>query len=37
LGSERFKAEIAKALQRRVTPLPPGPKPRADKKQMILL
>ena len=40
LGRERFKAEIAKALKRRVTPLPPGPKPRTDernKKQMILL
>ena len=40
LGSERFKDEIAKALKRRVAPLPPGPKPRIaekNKKQMILL
>jgi len=39
LGSERFKAGIAKALKRRVTPLPPGPKKHSatDRKQMILL
>jgi putative transposase len=39
LGSEHFKAEIAKALKRRVAPLPPGPKSRTakDNKQMILL
>ncbi len=39
MGGERFKAEIAEALARRVTPLPPGPKPKSakDKRQMILL
>jgi putative transposase len=39
LGGERFTAEIAKALRRRVAPLPPGPKPKSmrDKRQMILL
>jgi putative transposase len=39
LGSERFKQQIAKALKRRVAPLPPGPKPKAakDKRQMSLL
>jgi putative transposase len=39
LGNERFKRKIAKALARRVTPLPPGPKPKAspDKRQLNLL
>lgn len=38
-GSELFKREIAAALRRRVSPLPPGPKPNArnDTRQMILL
>lgn len=39
LGGERFKAQIAAALERRVAPLPPGPKKKiaADKRQTILL
>ncbi len=39
MGGERFRMEIAKALKRRVTPLPPGPRPRAaaDKRQLALL
>lgn len=39
LGGERFKEQIAKALKRRVAPLPPGPKPKPakDERQMFLL
>jgi putative transposase len=39
MGGERFRKEIAKALKRRVTPLPPGPRPKAaaDKRQLALL
>ena len=35
VGGDRFKREIAKALKCRVTPLPPGPKPKMapDKRQ----
>jgi putative transposase len=38
-GSERFKAQIAAALKRRVVPLPPGPKAKIakDEKQTVLL
>jgi putative transposase len=39
LGGERFKRQIAKALRRRVAPLPPGrpPKRKPDKRQINLL
>ena len=38
-GNGRFRSEIAKAIKRRVTPLPPGPRPesRADNRQLELL
>jgi hypothetical protein len=39
MGGERFRKEIARALKRRVTPLPPGPraKTKTDKRQLALL
>jgi putative transposase len=39
IGNDRFKKKIAKALARRVTPLPRGPKPKeqVDKRQPNLL
>jgi putative transposase len=39
MGGERFRKEIAKAPKRRVTPLPPGLRPRAaaGKRQLALL
>ena len=39
LGNDKFKRQIAKALRRRVTPLPRGRPPKAgrDKRQLNLL
>jgi len=39
MGDGCFRSEIAKALKRRVTPLPPGPRSKssADNRQIALL
>jgi hypothetical protein len=39
VGNEKFKREIAKALKRRVSPLPRGrpPKPDTNRRQLKLL